>query len=168
MAVATDGHRLAFSSMKIEGGTFGRQEVIMPRKTILELQRLLEDIDDPSPSTSRNQASSRSAASSCVEAGRRQVPRLPARDPEGAQEHVRDRPRRAAASLQRAAILTRTSSRACAASSRRAAEDQSTNADQEEAQEELEIDYQGDTVDIGFNVTYLLDVLANLKVDTCR
>jgi DNA polymerase III subunit beta len=45
MAVATDGHRLAFSSMKIEG-SFARQEVIIPRKTILELQRLLEDIDD--------------------------------------------------------------------------------------------------------------------------
>ena len=44
----------------------------------------------------------------------------------------------------------------------------STNADQEEAQEELEIAYQGDTVDIGFNVTYLLDVLANLKVDTVQ
>jgi DNA polymerase-3 subunit beta len=41
----------------------------------------------------------------------------------------------------------------------------STNADQEEAQEELEIAYQGDTIDMGFNVTYLLDVLANLKVD---
>jgi DNA polymerase-3 subunit beta len=41
----------------------------------------------------------------------------------------------------------------------------STNADQEEAIEELEIDYGGDSVDIGFNVTYLLDVLNNLKGD---
>jgi DNA polymerase III subunit beta len=41
----------------------------------------------------------------------------------------------------------------------------STNADQEEAVEELEIDYGGDSVDIGFNVTYLLDVLNNLKGD---
>ena len=41
----------------------------------------------------------------------------------------------------------------------------STNADQEEATEELEIDYGGDSVDIGFNVTYLLDVLNNLKCD---
>ena len=41
----------------------------------------------------------------------------------------------------------------------------STNADQEEAAEELEIDYSGDTVDIGFNVTYLLDVLNNIKSD---
>jgi DNA polymerase-3 subunit beta len=41
----------------------------------------------------------------------------------------------------------------------------STNADQEEAAEELEIDYGGDSIDIGFNVTYLLDVLNNLKGD---
>ena len=41
----------------------------------------------------------------------------------------------------------------------------STNADQEEAVEEIEIDYNGDSVDIGFNVTYLLDVLNNLKCD---
>ncbi len=44
-------------------------------------------------------------------------------------------------------------------------QESSTNADQEEAQEELEIDYQGDALDIGFNVTYLLDVLANLKAE---
>jgi DNA polymerase-3 subunit beta len=42
----------------------------------------------------------------------------------------------------------------------------STNADQEEAVEELEIDYAGDAIDIGFNVTYLLDVLNNLKGDS--
>ena len=39
----------------------------------------------------------------------------------------------------------------------------STNADQEDAQEELEVGYDGEGLDIGFNVTYLLDVLANLK-----
>jgi DNA polymerase-3 subunit beta len=41
----------------------------------------------------------------------------------------------------------------------------STNADQEEAMEEIEIDYGGDNVDIGFNVSYLLDVLNNLKCE---
>jgi DNA polymerase-3 subunit beta len=39
-----------------------------------------------------------------------------------------------------------------------------TNAEQEEAEEELEIDYNGDALDIGFNITYLLDVLNNLDV----
>jgi DNA polymerase-3 subunit beta len=38
----------------------------------------------------------------------------------------------------------------------------SSNAEQEEAKEELEVDYQGDAIEIGFNVTYLIDVLANM------
>src|SRR6185312_11103457 len=38
-----------------------------------------------------------------------------------------------------------------------------TNNEQEEAQEELEIDYPGEAVDIGFNITYLLDVLTNVS-----
>ena len=38
----------------------------------------------------------------------------------------------------------------------------SSNADQEEAQEELEVRYAGDALDIGFNVNYLLDVLNNV------
>ena len=40
-----------------------------------------------------------------------------------------------------------------------------TNAEQEEAEEELEIGYSGEPLDIGFNVTYLLDVLNNLSAD---
>ena len=39
----------------------------------------------------------------------------------------------------------------------------SSNADQEEAQEELEVKYAGDALDIGFNVNYLLDVLNNVS-----
>jgi DNA polymerase-3 subunit beta len=42
---------------------------------------------------------------------------------------------------------------------------QSTNAEQEEAQEDIETEYSGDSVEIGFNVSYLLDVLANVKVE---
>ena len=42
----------------------------------------------------------------------------------------------------------------------------STNADQEEVVEELEIDFGGDSIDIGFNVSYLLDVLNNLKCES--
>jgi DNA polymerase-3 subunit beta len=44
----------------------------------------------------------------------------------------------------------------------------STNADQEDAQEELEVDYAGEGLDIGFNVTYLLDVLGNLTSEHVR
>jgi DNA polymerase-3 subunit beta len=41
----------------------------------------------------------------------------------------------------------------------------STNSEQEEAEEELEIAYSGDALDIGFNVTYLIDVLNNVGSD---
>src|SRR6266481_7102787 len=45
--VATDGHRLAYASREVEGKNLPKQEVILPRKTIIELSKLLEDSDDP-------------------------------------------------------------------------------------------------------------------------
>jgi DNA polymerase-3 subunit beta len=41
----------------------------------------------------------------------------------------------------------------------------SSNAEQEEASEEIEIDYAGDAIEIGFNVNYLMDALANMTQD---
>jgi len=43
-----------------------------------------------------------------------------------------------------------------------------SNAEQEEATDEIEIEYSGDAIDIGFNVTYLMDVLANMSQDMVR
>ncbi len=40
-----------------------------------------------------------------------------------------------------------------------------TNSEQEEAEEELEVAYKGDALDIGFNITYLLDVLQNMAME---
>src|SRR5205809_4536921 len=45
-AVATDGHRLSWASIPV-AGDYARQEVILPRKTVLELAKLLDDADDP-------------------------------------------------------------------------------------------------------------------------
>jgi DNA polymerase III subunit beta len=42
------------------------------------------------------------------------------------------------------------------------------NAEQEEAVDELDMDYGGDSIEIGFNVTYLIDVLANTEQDMVR
>ena len=42
----------------------------------------------------------------------------------------------------------------------------STNSEQEDAQEEIEISYTGESLDVGFNVTYLLDVLNNVSTET--
>ncbi|KWK91672.1 DNA polymerase III subunit beta [Burkholderia ubonensis] len=171
MAVATDGHRLAFSSMKIEGGAFGRHEVIVPRKTILELQRLLEDIDDTvTIDIAQTQAKFTfgqvELVSKLVEGKFPDFQRVIPKAHKNTFEIGREELQR---SLQRAAILTSDKFKGvrCIIAPGQL-KIMSTNADQEEAQEELEIAYQGDTVDIGFNVTYLLDVLANLKVDTVQ
>ena len=43
-----------------------------------------------------------------------------------------------------------------------------SNAEQEEAVDELEIDYNGDAIEIGFNVTYLIDVLTNMDQDMVK
>ena len=167
MAVATDGHRLAYSSMKTDG-SFPRQEVIIPRKTILELQRLLEDIDDPlkidiAPTQARFTFGQVELVSKLVEG---KFPDFQRVIPKGYKNSFTIGREELQHSLQRAAILTSDKFKGvrCLVAPGQL-KIMSTNADQEEAQEELEIAYQGDSLDIGFNVTYLLDVLANLKID---
>ncbi len=167
MTVATDGHRLAFSSMKIEG-EFARQEVIIPRKTILELQRLLEDTDDAlqidiAPTQVKFTFASVELVSKLVEGKFPDFQRVIPKAHKNTFMIGREELQR---SLQRVAILTSDKFKGvrCIIAPGQL-KIMSTNADQEEAYEELEIAYQGDTIDIGFNVTYLLDVLANLKVD---
>jgi DNA polymerase-3 subunit beta len=73
------------------------------------------------------------------------------------------------AALQRAAILTSEKFKAVRLSFEPGLLSiASSNAEQEEAKEELEIDYGGDQIETGFNVTYLMDVLANMSQDMVR
>ncbi len=167
IAVATDGHRLAFSQIVTEQ-EFARQEVIIPRKTIMELQRLLEDNDDPvSIAIATNQVkfnfSDIELISKLVEG---KFPDYTRVIPKAYKNNFSIGRELLLRSLQRAAIMTSDKFKGVrcviAPGSLKIS---STNADQEEAVEELEIDYGGDSIDIGFNVTYLLDVLNNLKTD---
>ena len=167
IAVATDGHRLAFCQVETDQN-FQRQEVIIPRKTILELQRLLDDSDQPvDVSIANNQIKLKFAdielISKLVEGKFPDYTRVVPKGYKNSFTVSRDTLLR---SLQRAAIMTSDKFKGvrCVVSPG-SIKISSTNADQEEAVEELEIDYGGDTVDIGFNVTYLLDVLNNLKCD---
>ena len=169
MAVATDGHRLAYCGVELENAATGagsRQEVIIPRKTILELQRLLEDTDDPvQVQLAANQVKFTFAnielISKLVEG---KFPDFQRVIPKGYKNAFAIDRVLLQQALQRTAILTTDKFKGvrCILDTH-ALKISSTNADQEEAQEELELDYSGDALDIGFNVTYLLDVLANLK-----
>jgi DNA polymerase III subunit beta len=167
IAVATDGHRLAFCQVATEQD-LPRQEVIIPRKTILELQRLLEDTDLPVELEIANNQIKLSFAdieliSKLVEG---KFPDYTRVVPKGYKNNFTLSRDALLRSLQRAAIMTSDKFKGvrCIISPG-SMKISSTNADQEEAVEELEIDYGGDSVDIGFNVTYLLDVLNNLKCD---
>ncbi|MGE8369415.1 MULTISPECIES: DNA polymerase III subunit beta [Cupriavidus] len=172
MAVATDGHRLAYCGVELDTeaksseGAPSRQEVIIPRKTILELQRLLEDNDDPvQVQLAANQVKFTFAnielISKLVEG---KFPDFQRVIPKGYKNAFAIDRVKLQQALQRTAILTTDKFKGvrCILDTH-VLKISSTNADQEEAQEELELDYSGDALDIGFNVTYLLDVLANLK-----
>jgi len=147
---------------------FARQEVIIPRKTIMELQRLLEDTDEPVQiNIANNQVKLNFAdielISKLVEG---KFPDFNRVVPKGYVHNFSIGRESLLKSLQRAAIMTSDKFKGirCVITPG-VMKISSTNADQEEAVEEIEIDYNGDSVDIGFNVTYLLDVLNNLKCD---
>jgi DNA polymerase III subunit beta len=168
IAVATDGHRLAFCQVETDQD-FQRQEVIIPRKTILELQRLLEDLDNPVDLEIANNQVKLSFAdieliSKLVEG---KFPDYTRVVPKGYKNNFTIDRQSLLHSLQRAAIMTSDKFKGvrCIISPG-SLKISSTNADQEEAVEEIEIDYGGDSIDIGFNVTYLLDVLNNLKSES--
>ena len=145
---------------------FARQEVIIPRKTIIELQRLLDETDEPVQLEIANNQVKLSFAdieliSKLVEG---KFPDYTRVVPKGYKNDFTIGRDRLLRSLQRAAIMTSDKFKGVRwVVTPGSLKISSTNADQEEAIEELEIDYGGDSVDIGFNVTYLLDELNNLK-----
>jgi len=170
--VATDGHRLAYASEELSE-QHGRLEIILPRKTVLELSRQLADNDEAleivlTPTQAQFRFGDIELVSKLIDG------KFPDYERVIPQQHTKAiRLDRAMLqhSLLRAAILTNEKFRGVrlvlAPGSLRIL---STNAEQEEAQEEIEIDYQGDALDVGFNVTYLLDVLNNIADETieCR
>jgi DNA polymerase III subunit beta len=166
-AVATDGHRLSWASLAVPGD-FARKEVILPRKTVLELGKLLTDSDDPvTLDILANQVRFTFAnvelVSKVVDG---KFPDFNRVIPVGHTKLIELDRLTALGALQRASILSNEKFRGVRIV---LATDQMkiicTNSEQEEAEEELEIAYKGDPLDIGFNITYLLDALQNVAVD---
>jgi DNA polymerase-3 subunit beta len=165
--VATDGHRLALCESDRDEAS-GAIEVIVPRKTVLELGRLLPDGEEPvriqaAANQVRFTFGSIEFVSKLVEGKFPDYTKvIPAANPKS---FCVDRNELTQA-LSRAAILTTEKFKGVRwVLSQGSLKVSSTNTDQEEALEEIEIDYAGDSLDIGFNVTYLLDVLNNLKAE---
>jgi DNA polymerase-3 subunit beta len=165
--VATDGHRLAFSSATLDVEV-PRQEVILPRKTVLEMQRLLSDKEGAiEMQFAGNQAKftfdGMEFVTKLVEG---KFPDYNRVIPKNHKNTITLGRTALLATLQRTAILTSEKFKGVRLNLEpgllRVA---SSNAEQEEAMDELEIDYNGDAIEIGFNVTYLIDALTNMDQD---
>jgi DNA polymerase-3 subunit beta len=165
--IATDGHRLSYAARPL-GQSQEKREVILPRKAVLELSRLLTDSDEPVTidifgAVVRFGFGGTVLTTKIIDG---KFPDYTRVVPTNYQKKFSIQRQALLQSLQRAAILSNEKFRGVrwvvAAGSLRIS---CTNNDQEEAQEELEITYGGDALDIGFNITYVLDVLNNVQSD---
>ncbi len=168
--VATDGHRLAFASATLDVEV-PRQEVILPRKTVLELQRLLSDAEGAiDMQFANNQAKfSFGGMEFVTKLVEGKFPDYNRVIPKNHRNSITLGRAALLATLQRTAILTSDKFKGVRLSVEpgclRVA---SNNAEQEEAVDELDIDYGGDAIEIGFNVTYLIDALSNMDQDMVK
>lgn len=172
VAVATDGHRLAKASAALVGQGSGLSEepkrIILPAKTVLELKRLLSGAPEAvqmelSVRTLRVGLGSTQVVSKLVEGQYPDYNRVIPGDLAMRALIEREPLRRA---LQRTAILSNEKYkgvRVCFEKNRLALQTQ--NPEKEEAEDELEIEYSGDVVAVGFNLGYVLDVLAAVDAE---
>ncbi len=164
--VATDGHRLALCEVDLAKGK-GNQQVIVPRKGVLELQRLMGGGGDLTLGIGANhiraQVGNIRFTSKLIDGRFPEYGRvIPAA--EGPAIHADRQGLRHA--LQRAAILSNEKYRGIRLDvGTEKLMIQAHNPEQEEAEEEVRVTYSGDPLEIGFNVNYLLDALAAVESD---
>lgn len=164
--VATDGHRLALCEAPLPTGAQTRKQIILPRKGVLELQRLLEGGDreieiEVGRSHLRVRREDVTFTSKLID-GR--FPDYDAVIPIGADKELKIDRDVLKAALQRAAILSNEKYRGVKLElSPGQLKIVAHNPEQEEAQEEVEADTSVDGLAIGFNVSYLLDALSALR-----
>ena len=164
--VATDGHRLALCTLPEKVDVNGDTQVILPRKGVLEMARLLLEEDGDiaiviGSNHIRATTDEFTFTSKLVDGKfpdyQRVLPRNPNKIVLGSRLELRQ-------AFTRTAILSNEKYRGV----RLKLTDNSldivaNNPEQEEAEEAVPVDYQGDSLEIGFNVSYLLDVLAVLS-----
>jgi DNA polymerase-3 subunit beta len=165
--VATDGHRLSYAETQLETEAETR-EVIIPRKTVVELSKLLSDVDDPVElCIGTNQVTITLPGTELVtKVVDGKFPDYQRVIPVNQPRHLKANRQNVMQALQRAAILSNEKFRGV-----RLVMSENTlgivcnNNEQEEAADEIEVSYNGDPLDVGFNVTYLLDGLGAVGSD---
>ncbi|WP_151670991.1 DNA polymerase III subunit beta [Nitrincola schmidtii] len=170
-AVSTDGHRLATSTSPVEADASLDHQIIIPRKGILELARLLQGGDSPvtlviGSNHIRAVVGDYTFTSKLVDGKfpdyNRVIPRNGDKVLLGDRQELRQ-------VFTRIAILSNEKYRGVRLNlSNGMLQVTANNPEQEEAEETLAVDYEGQDLEIGFNVNYLLDVLSILNSDVVR
>ncbi|RFC32566.1 MAG: DNA polymerase III, beta subunit [Candidatus Nitrotoga sp. SPKER] len=165
--IATDGHRLAYITTKLDQ-EYPKHEIILPRKTINELIKLLTDTEEKITfELAENQV--RMTFSNIILISKVIDGKFPDYErviPNYSNQLTLNRIEILQA-LQRAAILSNEKFRGVRfVLTEKNLRIISNNSEQEEAQEDMEIDYQGIALDVGFNVNYLMDGLNNTATQT--
>jgi DNA polymerase-3 subunit beta len=169
--VATDGHRLAMQTMPAQANVELPLQVILPRKGVIELTRLLTgDQESVSVVFGRNHVKARTQdytfTSKLVDG---KFPDYNRVLPKGGDKHVVGDRQELKLAFARASILSNEKYRGV----RLLLSDGeirilANNPDQEEAEESVSVDYIGDPLEIGFNVSYLVDVLGVLSAERVK
>ena len=169
--VATDGHRLAYSESEQDVHPDNVLQVILPRKGVSELAKVLEDDQQPvtielSSNHLRIAHPEITFTSKLIDGKfpdyKRVIP------PETGHEVIADRVQLKQA-LSRASILSNEKYRGIRLSIKpNSLQAQAHNPEMEEAEEEMEVDYNGDEIVVGFNVTYLIDAINVIPTEKTR
>ena len=170
-AVATDGHRLAMTDKAVEITLDAPRQCIVPRKGVLEIVRLLNPNSTTAQIavgenhfrvTSGNQSLTTKLVDGRFPDYERVIPRETDNRVVASRESLR-------AVLRRASILSNEKFRGIRLILKKnLLTAVAHNPEQEEAEEEIEVEYSGAAVEVGFNVSYLLDVLGVMRSDTVR
>ena len=166
-AVATDGHRLALCQAELAGNGVDEQQVIVPRKGVLELQRLMTG-EGPinielGPNHVRIELDGIRFTSKLIDGRFPEYERVIPKDSDNLMSADKTVLRSA---LQRTAILSNEKYRGIRLVIRDSGVVlQAHNPEQEEAEEEVEVAYSGEDIEIGFNVNYLLDAISAVDGD---
>jgi len=169
--VATDGHRLAYAEKDLETEISDIKQVIVPRKGVLELQRLLADSEDTVTVLLANnhlqvELDNTRFTSKLID-GRfpdyhRVIPETSDKLLTADRESLKQ-------ALIRASILSNEKYRGIRLILKEnILQLEAQNPDQEEADIDVEVEYNGDEIEIGFNVNYILDVLNSSDSETVQ
>ena len=170
-AVATDGHRLAYDETGIQGSVGESRQIIVPRKGVTELIRLLQTSQsDADVRISKNHihvtSGNHSFTSKLIDGKfpdyQRVIPELSETIIVADRENLKN-------SLSRAAILSNEKYKGVKISfSENSLKILAHNPEKEEAKEEVSVNYQGSEMEIGFNVSYLVDALSAINTDKVK